>query len=172
METEKMLECPFCGAEAEYRDDLSDEGKGEYSNHVVMCTQCVGCNSGNSEKDAIFYWNLRSENKEIKSLQSELKESNKQIVDNTIMIDKFDDLTDKYTELESELTEEKKNSKDWKNNCDDSDELIKSLEVELTASKENNKKLAVLWSKIRAAGPTNIVKDIDKLLADTSQKGE
>lgn len=57
---EDLKPCPFCGKPAEYRDDLSDEGKGEYSNHVVMCTECTGCQSGNTKEWAIYNWNTRT----------------------------------------------------------------------------------------------------------------
>jgi len=48
---------------------------------------------------------------------------------------------DEVKSLQTQLEEAKKNAKDWKNNCDDSDELIHSLQIELEESKAKNKKL-------------------------------
>ena len=56
----ELKPCPFCAGEAEYRDDLSEEGE-QYSMHVVMCCVCTGSISGNSEWDVKDEWNNRKE---------------------------------------------------------------------------------------------------------------
>jgi Lar family restriction alleviation protein len=57
--SEELKECPFCGSEAEYRQDLSEESD-QYGDHVIMCSECLGGNSSNTKEDAISEWNTRT----------------------------------------------------------------------------------------------------------------
>lgn len=52
--SEELLPCPFCGSEAERRDDIQGGA------WCVMCQQCAGCTFGDTIEDAEVEWNTRA----------------------------------------------------------------------------------------------------------------
>lgn len=62
----ELKTCPFCGAKAEIiRDKTFNAETGEALTEpmwFVWCTKCSALVSGETEDDAIHYWNRRANN--------------------------------------------------------------------------------------------------------------
>ncbi len=65
--SEELLPCPFCGSEAERRDDIQGGA------WCVMCQQCTGCTFGDTIEDAEVEWNTRASAGDWDAVRSAIK---------------------------------------------------------------------------------------------------